>query len=137
MPEKLHRHHIVPKHMGGSDEDWNIMELSREDHAIAHLILYKLYGFQADLRAAVLLNEQVPREGLVPWNKGLTKADPRIAKQAAKVSGKGNGMTGRPSHNKGKKNPWTSEWNRKNKVGNIPWNKGLTKDQYEDRKTSN
>ena len=75
MNEPLHKHHIVPKHMGGlgpghPQEHLNIMELSREDHAIAHLILYKLYGNNNDLRSAVLLTEGAYHKGLVPWNKG-------------------------------------------------------------------
>ena len=56
----MDKHHIVPKHMGGlgpghPQEHLNIMELSREDHAWAHFILYKLYGHDEDLWAAAQL----------------------------------------------------------------------------------
>ena len=39
-----HKHHIIPKHMGGSDDPENIVELSVEDHALAHKALYEKYG---------------------------------------------------------------------------------------------
>lgn len=39
-----HKHHIVPKHMGGSDDETNLVELSVEEHAEAHRLLYEQYG---------------------------------------------------------------------------------------------
>ena len=36
----VNRHHIIPKCMGGTDEEDNIIELSAEDHAMAHWLLY-------------------------------------------------------------------------------------------------
>lgn len=44
MKEIKHKHHIVPKHAGGSDDLSNIVELSIEEHAEAHYKLYKEYG---------------------------------------------------------------------------------------------
>ena len=40
----LHKHHIVHRHAGGTDNPSNIVELTIEDHAIAHKVLYGLYG---------------------------------------------------------------------------------------------
>jgi hypothetical protein len=37
--EPIHKHHIVPKFMGGSDEKENLIELSVSDHFKAHEIL--------------------------------------------------------------------------------------------------
>jgi NUMOD3 motif len=37
------RHHIVPKCMGGSNADSNIVELSPEEHYIAHQLLMKMF----------------------------------------------------------------------------------------------
>ena len=38
-----HKHHIVPKHMGGTDDPSNIVELTIQEHADAHNLLYALY----------------------------------------------------------------------------------------------
>jgi hypothetical protein len=44
----FHYHHIVPKHLGGSDDLSNLVLLSPIDHANAHLELFKKYGKNAD-----------------------------------------------------------------------------------------
>lgn len=46
-----HKHHIIPRHMGGSDDPSNLVELSVEDHAAAHLKLYEQYSKSEDLLA--------------------------------------------------------------------------------------
>ena len=43
-----HKHHIIPKHMGGSDDPENIIELSVDEHAEAHRLLYEEYGRPQD-----------------------------------------------------------------------------------------
>lgn len=53
-----HKHHIVPKHMGGSDDKMNLIELTREEHAQAHLNLYEKHGKKEDLGAYYLLTGQ-------------------------------------------------------------------------------
>lgn len=40
----IHKHHIIPKHMGGTDEPSNLIELSVEEHAEAHKKLYEQFG---------------------------------------------------------------------------------------------
>jgi hypothetical protein len=39
-----HKHHIVPKHMGGTDDPSNLIALTVAEHAEAHRILYEKYG---------------------------------------------------------------------------------------------
>ena len=39
-----HKHHIVPRHAGGSDDPSNLIELTVEQHAEAHRILYEEHG---------------------------------------------------------------------------------------------
>lgn len=43
-----HKHHIVPKHMGGTDDPSNIIKLTVEEHAEAHRILFEKYGCWQD-----------------------------------------------------------------------------------------
>jgi len=38
-----HKHHIIPRHMGGTNEPANIIELDIPSHAEAHRILYEKY----------------------------------------------------------------------------------------------
>lgn len=51
-----HKHHIIPRHMGGSDDPNNLIELSIEEHSQAHLKLYEQYGKKEDLCAYYMLS---------------------------------------------------------------------------------
>lgn len=46
MQQKIiyHRHHIIPRHMGGTDDLSNIVKLTIEEHVNAHKLLYEKYG---------------------------------------------------------------------------------------------
>jgi hypothetical protein len=46
-----HKHHIIPKHMGGTNDQSNLIELTIEEHAEAHRVLYEQYGHWQDLVA--------------------------------------------------------------------------------------
>lgn len=61
----LHKHHIVPKHAGGTDDSSNLVELTIEDHAIAHKVLYGLYGRWQDRCAWEGLSNIVGREQII------------------------------------------------------------------------
>jgi len=43
-----HTHHIIPKHMGGTDDPSNLVELTVEEHAEAHRKLWEQYGHWED-----------------------------------------------------------------------------------------
>ena len=51
-----HKHHIIPKHMGGTDDPSNLIELTIEEHANAHMALYEHYGKKEDLCAYYMLS---------------------------------------------------------------------------------
>ena len=55
METILHKHHIVPRHSGGTDDPDNIVELTIEDHMIAHLVRWKMYKHHGDYLAYVML----------------------------------------------------------------------------------
>src|SRR6056300_1256602 len=40
----LHTHHIIPKHAGGTDDPSNLVQLTVEEHAQAHKVLFEKYG---------------------------------------------------------------------------------------------
>lgn len=65
MAKTTHTHHIVPRHMGGDDSPDNLVELSVEDHAQAHRILYETHGLKADLMAWLMLSGKTTEGELV------------------------------------------------------------------------
>ena len=96
-----HYHHIVPKHMGGTDDESNLVKLSIQEHAQAHKDLYDKYGKWQDYLAWQSLSGQI------------THAE---ASQLARKYRDTSYMQ-------------TPEYRKKmseSKQGNIPWNKGKT-----------
>lgn len=77
-----HKHHIIPKHMGGTDDSSNLVELTVAEHAEAHRVLFEKYGLEQDRIAWLALSGQITNEeaiklassaahkGTAPWNKG-------------------------------------------------------------------
>lgn len=87
-----HLHHIIPKHMNGTDDPENLVELTVEEHAEAHKLLWEKYGRWED---------KLAWQGLA----GLIGKD-ELIKQMLSESGK-KGNTSRPT-NKGMKYNWKS-----------------------------
>jgi hypothetical protein len=65
MKHLTHKHHILPKHAGGTDEESNIVELSVEDHAKAHRELYETYGRWQDKIAWLALSGRIGKEEII------------------------------------------------------------------------
>jgi hypothetical protein len=51
----LHRHHIVPVHAGGTDDESNFTYLTVREHIIAHFLLWKIHKNPNDLRSMKML----------------------------------------------------------------------------------
>lgn len=60
-----HRHHIIPKHMGGCDERDNIVSITISEHAEAHRILYEQHGKREDWIAWKGLSGQITKEEVI------------------------------------------------------------------------
>ena len=56
---RLHKHHIVPKHMGGTDNPSNLVDLTVAEHAEAHKKLWEEHGQEWDRIAWLALSGQV------------------------------------------------------------------------------
>ena len=47
----LERHHIIPRHQGGSDDESNFTYLTLREHIAAHFLLWKINGHEGDRSA--------------------------------------------------------------------------------------
>ena len=61
----LHKHHIIPRHAGGTDDPSNIVELTVAEHAQAHKELYRKYGRKEDFWAWKGLEGIISKEDIV------------------------------------------------------------------------
>ena len=90
---KTHKHHIIPKHAGGTDDPSNFIELTVEEHAEAHKKLYEQYGRIQDKVAWLGLANLAPH------------ADLMYELNSNRMKGKLNPMYGKPAPNRGTKRP--------------------------------
>jgi len=51
----LDRHHIIPRHAGGTDEESNFSYLTHREHIVAHWLLWKIHGRDGDKSAWMLM----------------------------------------------------------------------------------
>lgn len=125
-------HHIIPKHMGGTDDKNNLLKCNVACHAFLHKCLWEEHRNDYDRIAWQCLSGQITNEeaniqatkhantGKVPWNKGkkgvqvsTRKGVPRTDAEKKKISEKTKAAMmgikcGAPK-------------------GTIPWNKGKKK----------
>ena len=87
-----HLHHILPKHMGGTNDPSNLIELTVEEHAEAHRKLYEEYGRHQDKRAWLGLAKIMTGEEII--KEILTS--PKSEEHKRKIS----------EAHKGKPKPW-------------------------------
>ena len=87
-----HKHHIIPRHIGGTDDPANIVELTVEEHAEAHRVLYEQHGRVQDKRAWLGLAKIMTGEEII--NEILRAPKSEEMKQKLSLA------------RKGKSNPW-------------------------------
>lgn len=79
MNKLTHKHHILPKHAGGTDDVSNLIELTIEEHAEAHRILFEKYGRIGDFYAWKGLSGCIGKDeilrGLAMAQKGKCKPE--------------------------------------------------------------
>ena len=78
MKQVLHKHHVVPRHAGGTDDPSNLIELTPEEHAEAHRILYEEYGRWQDKLAWKGLSGQIDKDAIMLeiWKAREGKGNP-------------------------------------------------------------
>lgn len=115
-----HKHHIIPRHAGGTDDPSNIIELNLHEHAEAHKKLYEEYGRPEDKLAWQCLSGMLSKEEIIQQicklagekggakggraGRGKKQTNEHI--ESRKVFGEKNGMYGRK---------WSEEENKKRK----------------------
>ena len=62
MKSMYHYHHIIPKHMGGTNDPSNLVKLTIAEHAAAHKTLFEEYGNKFDYIAYMALSNQIGKE---------------------------------------------------------------------------
>lgn len=104
---KTHKHHIIPKHAGGTNDPTNIVELTIEEHAEEHRRLFEQYGKVQDkvaymgllklapnaelmymLRSELMKGENNPMYGKPAPNAGITRPGVGGRKKGSKWSTK-------------------------------------------------
>ena len=106
---KTHKHHILPRHAGGTDDESNLVELTIEEHALAHKTLYEKFGRWQDRVAWVSLSgimkdQERIYEILKNSNPGGYKHTEEIKKRLSQMKmGEKNPMFGKPATNRGQK----------------------------------
>jgi len=75
-----HIHHILPQYLGGTDDPSNLIELTVEEHAEAHRLLYEQHGNWQDYCAWQALSGRIGQEEILRMkqgmaNKGLKRTD--------------------------------------------------------------
>lgn len=76
MKQVLHKHHIIPRHAGGSDDPSNLVELTIEEHAEAHRMLYEQYGRDEDRLAWKGLAGLIGKDEMVRAKASLNSSRP-------------------------------------------------------------
>ena len=82
-----HKHHIIPKHIGGTNDPSNLIELTIEEHAEAHRKLWEKYGKWQDEIAWKSLSKQITIEEARRLAVSHTlKGKPKTSEHKAKIS---------------------------------------------------
>lgn len=76
MDKILHKHHKIPRHVGGTDDASNIEFLTIEEHAEAHRKLYDEFGRQEDYLAWRGLAGLIGKDDLVKEKCSLNSSRP-------------------------------------------------------------
>lgn len=116
------KHHIIPKCLGGTDDRSNLVDLTPEEHYVAHQLLIKIYNNPKLIHAAAMMTVTNRRHQKIGrGNKLYGWLRRRLQKIAKQRTGNSNGSFGKPWFH----NPTTGE-SGKFKIGEEPngWIRG-------------
>ena len=112
MPTDIyfHKHHIIPRHAGGTDAPDNIVRLTPEEHAEAHRLLYEEYGRWQDKLAWQGLAGHIGKEEIIAEKYKHRLGTKLTEEHKKKIS---EFMRGKAPWNKGKTGLLSAEHKRK------------------------
>lgn len=103
-----HKHHIIPKHMGGTDDPENLVVVTVEQHAKLHKQLWEDLGYWEDYAAWQGLSGMMGSEEIIQFlitgERHHQYGKPRTDDVKKKISEKRKGQSLKP---------WTEERRRK------------------------
>lgn len=111
----MHQHHIIPRHMGGSDDPTNLVRLSIEEHAEEHRKLFETHNKIEDYYAWQGLLGVIPKAEILRGLQSYYGSLPKSEEHKAKIrksnkehdwswrAGEGNPMFGRKHTDEAKK----------------------------------
>jgi len=130
-----HLHHIIPKHMGGTDDPSNLRELTIEEHAEAHRKLYEEFGKPQDKRAWMGLAKLMTGKEIIKEILTSPKSEEHKRKISAALKGKpkpwqigsrhGAGNAGKPKSEEHKRNIGLSKLGKKREPFSEEWKQAL------------
>ena len=80
-----HKHHIIPRHMGGTDDPDNLIELTIEEHAESHRKLWEQHGRYQDYYAWQGLSGQIGKEELIREIQSIANSKPKTEETKEKI----------------------------------------------------
>jgi len=81
-----HKHHIIPKHMGGTDDPSNLITVTTAQHAHLHRILYEVHGKEQDRIAWLGLSGRIGKEEAIALAALLGAKKPQTEEGKRKIS---------------------------------------------------
>ena len=87
-----HRHHILPKHAGGTNDPSNIVYLTPSEHAEAHRLLFEKYGRWQDFVAWRGLSKQTTHVELRRERQRLSQLGRHKTQEERRLISENNGM---------------------------------------------
>jgi hypothetical protein len=128
-----HIHHIIPRHLGGTNDPDNLIELTIQEHAEAHRELYEEFGRIQDKRAwlglaKIMTGQEIINEILTaPKSEEWKVKNRKPKKDKSKYFGNTNAksLAGKPKSEEHKKNIGLAHLGKKREAFSEEWKQAL------------
>ena len=104
-----HLHHIIPRHMGGTDDPSNLYECTVEEHAELHFALYLEYGRYEDWVAAQGLAGMIDNAEWIKMRQSIGGSKSQFVSEETKAKISASHI-GKPKHTAESKSKLSKYW---------------------------